>query len=196
MTSVGKVFTAVRADVGGREWQPRKVRCRCVIFRTGCSENPQSFQPHFEEALGTTKLWFKFVLSIGAGLAFFGGVPHVFRTVLLSIALLLCIGRDIPLLCKALCNPEAAAANGCHHVASPSDAFARHFAGDDCDDNGPIATAYVNEEVRRSAPSPQAGLALLAARYQSAWLITAVRAHGGPGHPSSLEKPLETALRI
>ena len=121
----------------------------------------------------------------------------MFRTVLLSIVLLLGIGPDISLLCKALCDPAAAAANGCHYQVDPVATSARLIGGHDCDASALIGTAYVREDSRRTAPSPQTGLALPVARNQLAAPVNAVLLHRGRGHVSSLERrPIETALRI
>ena len=121
----------------------------------------------------------------------------MFRTVVLSIVLLLGIGPDISMLCRAVCDPAAAAANGCHHQADPVAASASLTGGHDCDASALIGTAYVREDSRRTAPSPPTALALRVARNQLATPGNAVLLHLGPGHLSSLEKrPLETALRI
>jgi hypothetical protein len=122
---------------------------------------------------------------------------HVFRAVLLSVVLLLGIGPDIPLLCKALCDPAAAAANGCNHQMNLSDASARLIGGHDCDANVLIDRAYVREDGRRTAPSPRTGFAFPLAHSQLAAPVNSALPHRGPGHLSSLERrPLESALRI
>jgi hypothetical protein len=121
----------------------------------------------------------------------------VFRAALLSIVLLLGIGPDVPLLCKALCNPAAAAANGCHYQVDPSDASARRIGGHDCGADALVGTAYIREDGRRTAPSPQTDLALPAARNQLAAPVNRVLPHCGLGRLSSFERrPIETALRI
>jgi hypothetical protein len=125
------------------------------------------------------------------------GEDHVFRTALFSIVLSLAVGQNASLLCKTLCDPAAAAGNGCHDHSGRSGSSVTLTGGHHCDSDAPLVTAYVKENVRRSAPAPQTVSSLPIARYLAVSTMVALHPNHGPGRLPSLEKrPLDTALRI
>jgi hypothetical protein len=122
---------------------------------------------------------------------------HVFRPVLFSIALSLAAGPNASLLCKALCEPPAAAATGCHEGAAQSDSAASVVGDHHCDANIAVVTVVLKKDVRRTAPEPHGDFAHPLERYRLDATVNAARVEHGPGQPPSLDtRPLETTLRI
>lgn len=118
----------------------------------------------------------------------------MFRASVLSIVLTLAAGPNAALLCRTWCDPQAAAASGCHQEApatSPS------MAGDDTCDNVLSAAAFLREDVRGGVASQDADQAVLVPRYHLAYSAIAARPGQEPGCGWSLDhRPLSTALRI
>jgi hypothetical protein len=132
---------------------------------------------------------------VGVLLANHGSEHQVFRVAVFSVVLSLAVGPNTTLLCRAWCDPPAAA-TGCHHRGDSSDSpslVREHH----CDDRAPNSTAFLKEDVRRSRSSSNADPAITITRSQVAPARTDARLDHELGHLPSLEKrPLETALRI
>jgi len=132
---------------------------------------------------------------VGVFLAIHTSEHHVFRAVVLSVVLILAVGQNAALLCRAWCHPQAAAASGGHHeepANSPS------VADDDsCDHVVLSVAAFLREGVRRGVSSPDGNHAAPVPHYQLAHSTTDARLGQEPGREWSLEeRPLATALRI
>jgi hypothetical protein len=119
----------------------------------------------------------------------------VFPAAAISIVLILAIGSNAQLLCKAWCHPQAAAASECHHENSSTPPS---VAGDEnCDNVVVAATAVLREDMRRDVSSQDANQAIPVPRYQLAQLTIDERPGQEPWREWSLGKrPLSTALRI
>lgn len=120
---------------------------------------------------------------------------NVFRVAVFSIVLAI-TGNPITgaLLCRTWCDPNAAAASGCHHELAT---FAIVAGEDGCRNAVLNATAFVQENVRRGVSSPYAGHAMPVPRYEVAgWTSDAAVGHAPGGSPSLEKRPLETTLRI
>jgi hypothetical protein len=119
----------------------------------------------------------------------------VFRATVLSIVLILVAGPSATVLCKAWCDPAAAAAAGCHHGdGSPS---ATLTGTNDCTKAVPNSAVVFKQDARRGAPSSDPHQAVMVPRHHRA--ISSSDAHPGddPGCTWSLApQPLVTALRI
>ena len=119
----------------------------------------------------------------------------VFRATVLSIVLTLVAGPNASVLCKAWCDPAAAAAAGCHHTdSSPS---ATLTGADDCGQAVPNGGAVVQERARRGAPSSDPQQAVMVARHVRS--ISSSDAHPGDAPRFTwplTPRPLVTALRI
>jgi hypothetical protein len=121
---------------------------------------------------------------------------HVFRVVLLSTALLLTAGQHVSLLCQVWCDPEAAAASGCHDRGNVTDA-PRLTSLDSCDDGVASIAAFIREDLRLGASAPQVDHTIPVPRYAVAPTTTDARLLHEPGRlPSPGTSPLNTALRI
>lgn len=119
----------------------------------------------------------------------------MFRATVLSIVLTLVAGPNASVLCKAWCDPAAAAATGCHHTDSTPSATLT--GTDDCGKAVPNSAVVVKEDARRGAPSSDPQQAVMVPRHHRA--ISSSEAHPGddPGCTWSLaQRPLVTALRI
>ena len=129
----------------------------------------------------------------GAGLAPSSTEHHVFRAVLALIVLTLAVGQDAMLLCVAGCDPQSAAASGCHHedaIDSPGVA-----GGRTCDDV-PGVGAFVREEATRTVVAPHAQPAITVRCSPNAQL-TVARPEWATGREWSLAtRPLSTVLRL
>ena len=119
----------------------------------------------------------------------------MFRATVLSIVLTLVAGPNASVLCKAWCDPAAAAATKCHHEhgsASPT------LTGtDDCGKAMPNSAVVVKADARRGAPSSDSQQAVMVPRQHRA--VSSKEAHPGndPGWAWCLaQRPLVTALRI
>jgi hypothetical protein len=119
----------------------------------------------------------------------------VSRAVFLSIALSLTVGPNVSLLCKAWCDPVAAAASGCHHRQGLTDS-PNLVETDSCGDTVPGGAAFLTEDVRRTLSAPGADQAVAAPGYQLAPTTTGVSLDRARRLPSLETRPLETALRI
>jgi hypothetical protein len=110
-----------------------------------------------------------------------------------SIVLTLAVGQDATLLCRVWCNPQAAAASGCHHEESINPPT---VAGDSCDYVLGVG-AFIREEAGRTVAAPDVAHAIVVPRYQIAQLTADARPDWEPGREWWLAKrPLSTALRI
>jgi hypothetical protein len=76
----------------------------------------------------------------------------MFRAALLSIALTLAVGTNLPLLCEAWCDSFVVAETGCHHENSGSSIA----AGDHCQMAAVAAPGLREEARRRGAPDTEA----------------------------------------
>ena len=91
---------------------------------------------------------------------------NVARSTILSIVLTLAIGPGVALVCRASCDPEVAAANGCHHdtdggvsgVSSPAS----------CHDAAPGPAAVRTETAQRGAGVDSSGVLIPAASFRFA----------------------------
>jgi hypothetical protein len=119
----------------------------------------------------------------------------MFRAVVLSIVLTLAAGPSTALLCRMLCDPQAAATDGCHHTTAA--ASTRVASEDRCDDRGLSVAGFVREDVRPSGSASKRHYAVSVPRYHLA-LATTDDSYCETAWPeSSLEKrPLPTNLRI
>ena len=119
----------------------------------------------------------------------------MFRATVLSIVLILVAGPNASVLCKAWCDPAAAAATKCHHQhGSPS---ATLTGTDDCAKAVPNSAVVVREDARRGARSSGPQQAVMVPRHHRA--LSSIEAHPGDdrGFTWSLaQRPLVTALRI
>ena len=117
----------------------------------------------------------------------------MFRATVLSIVLTLVAGPNASVLCKAWCDPAAAAATKCHpEHGGPS---ATLTGTDDCGKAMPNSAVVVKEDARRGAPS-DSQQAVLVPRHHRA--ISSSEAHPGNGARctwSLAQRPLVTALR-
>jgi hypothetical protein len=130
----------------------------------------------------------------GVFLAIYRGEHHVFRAFVLSIVLTLAVGQNATLLCRAWCDPQAAAASGCHHEESTNSPT---MGGNSCDHAVLSIGAFLREEVGRAVDAPDAARAIFVPRYQISQSSTDARVAQKPEREWSLEKrPLSTALRI
>jgi hypothetical protein len=106
----------------------------------------------------------------------------------------LAVGLDATLLCRVWCDPQAAAASGCHDRAtidSPS------VTGDTGCDRVLSVGAFLREEAKRSAAAPDAAHAIVVPRSLIAQLATVARPEWATGREWSLAKrPLSTVLRL
>ena len=119
----------------------------------------------------------------------------MFRATALSIVLTLVAWPNTGLLCKAWCQPAAAAAANCHHAHGNASAVLT--GTEDCDKPMPNSAVVVKGDARRSATSSDARQAVIVPRHPPP--IFASEAHRGhaPGCPWSLaQRSLFTALRI
>jgi hypothetical protein len=119
----------------------------------------------------------------------------VFRATVLSIVLTLVAGSNASVLCRAWCDPAAAAATGCHHTDGTQSATLT--GTDECGKAVPNSAVVVKEDARRGAPSSDLQQAVMVPRHHRG--TSSSEAHPGddPGCTWSLaQRPLVTALRI
>jgi hypothetical protein len=118
----------------------------------------------------------------------------VFRVAVLSVVLAMTGTPTATLLCRTWCDPDAAAASGCHHERLGTVTI---VAGQDgCRNTVLSATSIVQENVRRTL-SPDREYALPLSRYQLAPSTADTRHRSGADRDRSLDnQPLTTALRI
>ncbi len=119
----------------------------------------------------------------------------VFRATLLSVVFLFAAGPSASVLCRALCDPHAAAANGCHHEDNGA---ATQVSGNaSCRDVALGAAAVLKEDVRRGASAEGIGAAVLVASFQLVTTTSHVRSvRGAERGTSDQKRPLFTPLRI
>jgi hypothetical protein len=118
----------------------------------------------------------------------------VFGATVLSIVLILVAGPNASVLCKAWCDPAAAAATKCHHQhGSPS---ATLTGTDDCGQVVPNS-AVVIKGARRGASSSDSQQAVMVPRHHRASSSSDAHPGDDAGCTWSLaQRPLVTALRI
>jgi hypothetical protein len=122
-----------------------------------------------------------------------GGEHHVFRAALFSIVLTLAVGQNAGLLCKVWCH-DATSAECPHHDSTTSPSVS---AVDNCRSAVVGAVAFVREDARRTAASPDAQNALVIARFRLAPSPTDLGSGLESGRRRLLEeRPLVIALRI
>ena len=117
----------------------------------------------------------------------------VFRATILTVVWLFAVGPSASPLCKAWCEPHAAAESGCHHAQSGGDASVG--SADSCEDA--VGPAGLLKEDLRRAPAPDAGPGVLMTRLEvmaTATSPVAVRPQRRP--PSCLRQSHSTPLRI
>ena len=119
----------------------------------------------------------------------------MFRATLLSVVFLFAAGPSASVLCKALCDPHAAAANGCHHQDNGS---ATQVSGNaSCQDAALGAAALLKEDVRRGASAEGIGVAVPVASFRLVTSTSNVRSvFGAERGTSDQKRPLFTPLRI
>lgn len=119
----------------------------------------------------------------------------VSRATVLTIVLSLVAGPNASVLCKAWCDPAAAAAAKCHHEHGGLSATLT--GTDDCSRAVPSTAVVVKEAARGDPPSSDPQQAVMVSRHHRA--ISSSEAHLGdnPRWTWSLApRPLVTALRI
>jgi len=123
----------------------------------------------------------------------YGTEHHLIRATVLSIVLALAVGPNASLLCRTLCDPKAAAMDGCHQEAA---ATSSSIAADDgCADVSDSA-ALLREDVRGDG-SRDGDLAVPLLRHHFQRSATDARHGQEPGREWSLEKrPHSIALRV
>jgi hypothetical protein len=119
----------------------------------------------------------------------------VFRATVLSVVLLFAAGPSALVLCKALCDPHAAAANGCRHQDNGT---ASQVSGNaSCQDMALGVSALLKENVRRGASAGVGGAAVLVATFEFVTTTSRVHpVHGAERGTSDQKRPLSTPLRI
>lgn len=119
----------------------------------------------------------------------------VFRATVLSVVLLFAAGPSASVLCRALCDPHAAAASGCQH--EDNGATTQVSGNASCRDMALGATAVLKEDVRRGASAEGAGAAVLLAFSEFVPTTPHVRpVRGAERGTSDQKRPLFTPLRI
>ena len=111
---------------------------------------------------------------------------HVFRAIVVSIALMLTVGDDTALRCIIRCDAPAPATSGCHH----EHASAVMTGHDGCDDIAPVTPALVRENVPRGGVGSDTQHAVSIRSYRFAPLAADLCAHYEPGHERSLSARL------
>ena len=130
----------------------------------------------------------------GAGLALSSGWYPVFQAAVLSIVLMVGVGQDAAILCKAWCDPAQAARTGCHQRdanASPS-----VTGSDNCGSAAQNSAVLVREDIRRVSDQ-SARHAVVMPRSQVSPSLRVLRPGSDPGRASPIDpRPLVPALRI
>jgi hypothetical protein len=108
--------------------------------------------------------------------------------------LTLAVGQDATLLCRIWCNPQSAAASGCHYEGS---SISPVVAGDSGCDRELGAGVFLREETGRLVGAAVVAHAIVVPRYQIAQLTTVARAGWATEREWALAtRPLSTALRL
>ncbi len=119
----------------------------------------------------------------------------VFRATVLSVVLMFGAGPSVSLFCKAWCDPQSAAASGCHHEDSGSSTSVT--SDHTCQDTLSGSAVLLKEDPRGRASSGDAGSVVVAAQFQFASMATSVRQIEDRGRaPTGLKRLLNTPLRI
>jgi hypothetical protein len=119
----------------------------------------------------------------------------VVRSAAVTVVLALAAGPPAGLLCKSVCDPQVAAATGCHHPEP--DTAAAWVGADACDPLAAVVPALIREDVRRAWSAPYAGHAVLTTTGHSAIRAVSARREGSCQPHRLLERrPLSTHLRI
>ena len=117
----------------------------------------------------------------------------MFRAVAVSIVLAIAGTPSAALVCRIWCNPDGAAASGCHH----EELFAAAIvAGDDACRNTLVGAAFLPEQVRRAASASYTPYAVAPSHQSAAWMTDAGPREETARTCSFESGPLETALRI
>ncbi|MGE0446257.1 MAG: hypothetical protein AB7P99_13595 [Vicinamibacterales bacterium] len=118
----------------------------------------------------------------------------MFRATILTVVLVFAAGPSASLFCKAWCDPQVAAENGCHH--DDIGGSASLSSSDSCQDSVQGLAVLLKEDVRRSSLA-DSGLTLPVAKFQ---LVPSPRIPGvvwSRGRaPADLLRPLTTPLRV
>lgn len=121
---------------------------------------------------------------------------HVFRASLVLVVVTLAVGQSPSLLCKILCEPDAAAASGCHHGDSGGNTSPGIATDTGCD-TAPGPSAFLKSEAPRTASGPDGDLSTEVPVYRFASSMIATRRAHEPDRVWCLDtRPLVTALRI
>ena len=116
----------------------------------------------------------------------------MFRATILSFVLLFAAGPSASLVCKAWCEPSAAARNGCHHDGANVASVATN---DSCQDSVQELATVLKEDVRRTSLL-DSSLSGALASFQFAALSTSHSVRHRGRAPSDLQRPLNTPLRV
>lgn len=117
----------------------------------------------------------------------------MFRASLLLIVSTLVVGPDVGVLCKAWCDPAAAAATECHHQAGSSSAALN--GTDDCGKAAPHS-AFVKEDASRAVPPSDPQPVMVPRQHRAASSTKACPVDDLGCTWSLAPRPLAIALRI
>lgn len=118
----------------------------------------------------------------------------MFRITILPVVLLFVAGPSASLFCRAWCDPQVAAQNGCHHEDNGSTAGVA--SNDSCDDSVQGPAGVLKEDLRR-APAPDGDAVVWTARFQNIPTVTRVVPAWTRGRPpSDVNQPQTAPLRI
>ncbi len=118
------------------------------------------------------------------------------RPLIVSVVLAIAFGPSAGLACKSLCNPETAAASGCHYRGDSTEAPIL-LGNVTCDESVATVALALTESARRGASVSASDSAVAVPRWQVAPPATDQPSDRALGPVTLLEKrPLETSLRI
>ena len=103
----------------------------------------------------------------------------MFRATVLLIVSTMVAGPNASVLCKAWCDPAAAAATKCHHEHGSLSATLT--GTDDCGRAVPNSAVVVKEDARRGAPSSDPQQAVMVPRHHPAISSSESRPGNDPG---------------
>jgi hypothetical protein len=124
-----------------------------------------------------------------------GGEHHVFRTVVLSIVLILAIAPTARLACLAWCHAADATTSACQHQDATTSS--RVIGENGCHTAPAGVTALVREELRRGSTMVDAPQAIVVPRFQvTPRPLDGVRADEAAASPFAEAVPRLVTLRI
>jgi hypothetical protein len=118
----------------------------------------------------------------------------VARSTILSIVLALAIGPGGALVCRASCDPEVAAANGCHHDGDGGATSVSSTAS--CHDAAPGPAAMSTEAAQRGAGLDSPGVLIPAATFRFALATSSRRTRGADLGTAGGKRSRSIPLRI